>query len=239
MPLCFHLCSLPRVKHSAFQFFNYLTPHFSLHQILQEPNLPTGIKHSVKNSGWVRKASPAYNTSFMSSKDLAMRSWNPAKFLQHRTILLLSCMCLWAAMTRIIKEHTAQICEQEFKLCLNIHAPCQSQKQVSFGKPEYCQPQFFASSISYIIVIKNRSWHYFHTHTHKQVIMYPVNRKMKRMGWRKADRDNDTNTDLEYTLTSSAVWLPLQFTHVNQLKLHRANRLHFPPVNTGYWFHCQ
>lgn len=40
-------------------------------------------------------------------------------------------------------------------------------------------------------------------------------------------------------LTSSAVWLPLQFTHVHQLELHRANRLHFPPVNTGYWFHRQ
>lgn len=55
---------------------------------------------------------------------------------------------------------------------------------------------------------------------------------------KKADGGNDTyterriwNTDIDPVLQSGFLSC---FTSVNQLKLRSTNRLHFPPVNTGF-----
>lgn len=67
-----------------------LPVYFPLHPILQASSPPTVIKSPVKNLRWVWKASPAHNTSFMSSKDLAIGCHNPTKFFwaEIRAVLL-------------------------------------------------------------------------------------------------------------------------------------------------------
>lgn len=150
-------------------------------------------------------------------------------------------MCLRAAVTRIIKGYAAQIWGEGAQVVAEYSCSVSVRRQIYFGNFKYYQPELLASWISYVSIIPNRSWHYFLPPTYRQLWSHWTEKWRGCAGKKQTEVMIPTqrwiwNTDIDPVLQSGFLFC---FTSVNQLKLHSANRLHFPPVNTGFQFHCQ